>query len=214
MAFKIIFRRNQQQNHFREWMIRALNFSQTDTAVICSGFFQENFRGSMFALTQDRRFIAAATNKEIITIGIHNNTWMPAYRDFRNNFSAINPNITSYVSSRMKWHAKVFIAQSKGVPCFAIIGSSNMTRNAFGSPTLTPDFNYEADVIIWDSANSIVDKYFSQSFSDERITDANMSSQISLIYRPEDNFGRTELDRLLEIQDTLADYLGDMRILE
>nr|BFD66604.1 hypothetical protein HAGR004_16260 [Bdellovibrio sp. HAGR004] len=89
-----------------------------------------------------------------------------------------------------------------------------MTRNAFGSPTLTPDFNYEADVIIWDSANSIVDKYFSQSFSDERITDANMSNQISLIYRSEDNFGRTELDRLLEIQDTLADYLGDMRILE
>lgn len=214
MAFKIIFRRNQQQNHFRDWMIQALNFPKADTAVICSGFFQENFRGSMFALTQDRRFMAAAATKEIITIGIHNNTWMPAYRDFRNNFSAFNPNITSYVSSRMKWHAKVFIVQSKGIPCFAMIGSSNMTRNAFGSPTLARDFNYEADVIIWNSADSAVEKYFNQSFAEKTTADANIASEISLLYRPEDNFGRTELDRLLEIQDTLAEYLGDMRILE
>lgn len=89
-----------------------------------------------------------------------------------------------------------------------------MTRNAFGRPALAQDFNYEADVIIWDSANSVVDKYFKQSFSDAFESDIKTTSEISLIYRPEDNNGISELQRLNEIQDSLAEYIGEMRVLE
>lgn len=213
MTFKVIFRQNRNYNHFREWMIRALNYSGADTAVICSGFFQENFRGSRFGLTNDRRFIAATKSKEIITIGIHNNTWLPSYRNFRNNFYRHNPNITALVSNRMRWHAKVFLLISKGQPCFAIVGSSNMTSSAFGSPRIVNNFNYEADVVIWNSSNSKVSNYFSESFPELLDSDI-MARQISLSYKPEDNFGRSELDRLHEIEEMLMESLNNFRILD
>jgi HKD family nuclease len=47
---------------------------------------------------------------------------------------------------RMGWHAKVFLAKSAGNPVLAVIGSSNITRRAFGE---FPQFNYECDVVMW-----------------------------------------------------------------
>ena len=52
--------------------------------------------------------------------------------------------------SRYHWHAKVFVASKDGEPVVAVIGSSNITARAFG---IRKDWNYEADVVLWDDAN-------------------------------------------------------------
>lgn len=49
-----------------------------------------------------------------------------------------------------RWHAKIFIARQGNQHRFAVIGSSNLTRNAFD----TSASNNEADVLIWDDAHS------------------------------------------------------------
>lgn len=211
MAFKVIFRKNRAHNHFREWLIKALNYPNADMAVICSGFFQENFKGSKFALTSDRRFMQATQNKCIVTVGIHNNMWLPAYRDFRRNFLKNNPGLYALISKRLKWHAKVFLLFSNGRPCFAIIGSSNMTSSAFGSPSFVKNYNYEADVVIWNSSIHEVNSYFAETYRDNEDYDRD---EISLSYNEKDNFGKTELDRLNEIQDMLIDAVGDFNFLE
>jgi hypothetical protein len=45
-----------------------------------------------------------------------------------------------------RWHAKIFVLRQTDDPILGIIGSSNITRNAFSDST---PFNYEADVILW-----------------------------------------------------------------
>lgn len=64
-------------------------------------------------------------------------------------FSSVQKRIPS-----MGWHAKVFLAKRAGVPLVGIIGSSNITRRAFGELN---DFNYECDVVIWDESVSAID---------------------------------------------------------
>lgn len=54
--------------------------------------------------------------------------------------------VRCFYRARMHWHAKVFIASSNGQPCFGIVGSSNITRNAF---SVGKDFNNECDVFLW-----------------------------------------------------------------
>jgi len=49
----------------------------------------------------------------------------------------------------MGWHAKVFLAKTRGAPMVGIVGSSNITRRAFGE---MKDFNYECDVVMWDES--------------------------------------------------------------
>ncbi len=55
----------------------------------------------------------------------------------------------------MGWHAKIFLAKQGEVPLVGIIGSSNITRRAFG---LDKDFNYECDVVFWDEAVPDIDR--------------------------------------------------------
>lgn len=151
--------------------------------------------------------------KYIYTIGIHNYGWLATYRRFRDNYYHHSPHLIALVARRMRWHAKTFVLLSNGEPCFAIIGSSNMTSSAFGSPRLVPNYNYESDVIIWDSKRLDVDRYFIEKF-DEYSNEASINHPISLIYRPEDNMNITEKDRLNNVLDMLVEAAGNFRILD
>lgn len=63
----------------------------------------------------------------------------------------------------MGWHAKVFLAKQGNVPLVGIIGSSNITRRAFG---LDKDFNYECDVVFWDESVPDIDSSMSAAIGD------------------------------------------------
>ncbi|AXJ05418.1 hypothetical protein CFN16_15200 [Pseudomonas fluorescens] len=63
----------------------------------------------------------------------------------------------------MGWHAKVFLAKQGNVPLVGIVGSSNITRRAFG---LDKDFNYECDVVFWDETVPEIDKAISLAIGD------------------------------------------------
>ena len=69
---------------------------------------------------------------------------------------ALGANVTSYRTSGLKWHAKVFILSSGETPVFGIIGSSNVTRPAFST---TKPFNYESDVFLWSDDNSKISSW-------------------------------------------------------
>lgn len=63
----------------------------------------------------------------------------------------------------MGWHAKVFLAKQGKAPLVGIIGSSNITRRAFG---LDKDFNYECDVVFWDESVPDIDRAMSAAIGD------------------------------------------------
>ncbi|MFN4248640.1 MAG: phospholipase D family protein [Flavipsychrobacter sp.] len=148
MALAIFLRKRVTVNKFRELLLASLNSGLGDEAIICSGFFQENYNGSSYQVSTDGSIIAALTSNNINlkTIGIHNYAWLQSYRNFRDNLRAAGVSIDAKVTRSYRWHAKIYILKKDSAPIFAIIGSSNMTRNAYG---ITTPFNFEADVMLW-----------------------------------------------------------------
>lgn len=203
MAVKFILRTRANPNLFRHWMLKGLNCPTVDSALICSGFFQENFRNSYFALSNDNDFLNALRGKNVVTIGVHNYAWLNSYRLFSQKLVSQGIGLYAFRSKRMKWHAKVLILFSSCKPVFAIVGSSNLTRNAFSrDPRDLPDFNYEADVVLWDNKNSIVNKYFSsEEFMDPQ---GIIPFQYNLRYEESDNNETTMRKRLFDLIDLVG----------
>lgn len=207
MAVKLLFRATSGPNHFREWAIAALNCKSVDKVLLCSGFFQQ-LRGTKkisYRLASDKDFINALTSnpKRLVkTVGVHNHSWLADYRAFANALRKLSPpsfTLNAYRSKRLKWHAKILILFVKGRPVFAIIGSSNMTRPAFAPPHITPDFNHESDVVLWD------DKYkpILNSIMDLERSSQEGPFEINLRYSPQDNKGDSISDRLKKIYDSV-----------
>lgn len=61
-----------------------------------------------------------------------------------------------------KWHAKVFMVKNNGLPRLAIIGSSNITKNAFDE---MKGWNRECDVLIWNSSDALTDRLIRTAIS-------------------------------------------------
>ena len=152
MPIAIVLRTSGAANIFRDALIDALSSNRTDEALLCSGFFQENFNGSAYQASAEKQLGAVCANSgvKLTTVGIHNYGWKQSYKNFRVNMLAAGANISCLYKPGMRWHAKVFIASSSGVPSFGIVGSSNITRNAFSIGT---QYNNECDVFLW-SKNS------------------------------------------------------------
>lgn len=96
------------------------------------------------------------------------------------------------------WHAKIFILKRGVVPIFGIIGSSNMTSRAFG---LGPNFNFESDVVLWDTANNPINTLCLQQAA---TIDNNVNDLIFADYNNERNRGLTAMQRL-ELLETALD---------
>jgi hypothetical protein len=154
MTIAIVLRTDTSKNVFRDVIISALASGHIDRAVLCSGFFQDNFKESAYRVSDERSFasVCAASSVSLVTVGIHNATWRPAYLHFRNNMKAAGANVQCFYKRGMRWHAKVFIGSKGGVPNIGIVGSSNMTRNAF---SVGPKSNNECDVFMWDRKSPI-----------------------------------------------------------
>jgi phosphatidylserine/phosphatidylglycerophosphate/cardiolipin synthase-like enzyme len=162
----IFLRQSVAVSKFRRAILNTLRTDLIDEALVCSGFFQGDAKystGTDFDLISHRTGGAL----KITTLGLYSYRWSTQYASFfsqlkaRNSascFTAVQKRIPS-----MGWHAKVFLAKSAGKPLVAIIGSSNITRRAFGE---LKDFNYECDVVMWDECVSEIDKAIEAAIGD------------------------------------------------
>ena len=155
MGIAIFLRNSELQNHFREILLRSLASNEGDAAIICSGFFQENFSNSNYQVSRDGNLSSVLANSgvSLTTIGIHNANWLASYINFCHSLRASGVNLQAYRSKSFHWHAKIYILKKESKHLLGIIGSSNMTRNAFG---LSKPFNYEADVVLWSDTSPLI----------------------------------------------------------
>ncbi len=200
MGISIVLRKQLNVNWFRDLMIDVVGAGYGNNALLCSGFFQENFKASAYQASQERNFasVLAANNIDLITVGIHNSTWKNSYRNFKNNLVAAGVSINSKYKNGLRWHAKVFILSQDEDPIFGIVGSSNITRTAFS--TLN-NFNYECDVILWPDSEKPLD-----AFLDELFTRPDIPHEIIRApYIEELNNGLTIQDRLKSLKQEILE---------
>ena len=151
----IFLRQSEAINRFREVILRSFERHEFDQLHLCSGFFQE--RGT-FSASSD---LAASSptwpcRKKVTAVGVYNGTWKPDFDQFIAGLEMIQCrcgmplSVEKRRTRRYHWHAKIFIAGEDGSPALGIVGSSNLTRNAFGN---SGSWNYEADVVLWNSSS-------------------------------------------------------------
>lgn len=71
-------------------------------------------------------------------------------------------NVDAYVAPSRNWHAKIAIRlDAMGEPIVGLVGSSNLTRPAYG--IMSVNWNFEADVLIW-TPDSERDKIFGRPY--------------------------------------------------
>lgn len=157
----IFLRKRAVTNYFRDLIIGSIECGAGNQALLCSGFFQEFFQTSSYQASSENKFsdILLNNNIELTTVGIHNYVWLPSYKNFRDSLVNKGVNILAKYSSKFHWHAKIFILKKDSAPIFGIIGSSNLTRNAF---SVSSPFNYEADVVLWSENNSPINNMMSR----------------------------------------------------
>jgi hypothetical protein len=215
MPIAIFLRTSKGNSLYRDAIIRSLNSGAGNYALLCSGFLQENKatpKGpSPYRATLEPGFSAALATHgiQLDTIGIHNSTWHASYVNFCNNLSAAGVTLVPYIMSGFQWHAKVFLLKQKSSPIFGIVGSSNLTANAFGvsnvpalvtdSPFPPTNFNFECDVYFWTDANIAI-----ATIMEELIGREEIREQIILArYDEQENFGSSIEDRLNDIEEQI-----------
>lgn len=168
-----ILRATQFPNIFRRTLLNAFLEQIGDEYLLCSGFFQEKKynKSSYYA---SNSFINNSPKWpcriKITTVGVYGiYTWGSQYHDFTNAISTIRCpcGVPLKVERRKpktsnKWHAKVFIVRNDDRPLLAIVGSSNITKNAFDEQK---GWNRECDSIIWNTKQKDVDLLVRQSVS-------------------------------------------------
>lgn len=156
----IILRKDQATNIFRSIILNVFSSKLTTEILLGSGFYQQGHKKSAYYASDDVAASVYNKNcKKIHLVGVHNATWVKQFYDFINkikvNFKCCSKNnIFAYKPKSLRWHAKIMIAKVGSVPAVAIIGSSNMTKNAFAK--MSKNWNYESDVIMWNSKNEFV----------------------------------------------------------
>jgi phosphatidylserine/phosphatidylglycerophosphate/cardiolipin synthase-like enzyme len=195
MPVKIILRTDQSVNLFRDILIATACSNIGDKIMICSGFFQKR---KNYSVELENNFIDRfyLTKKSIITIGIHNYTWKNDYKAFVNEFRNKGIKIDAYLYTKYHWHSKVYLLYDKNNPILGIIGSSNMTRNAFS--TSSP-FNVESDVVLWIENKDITD------IINEQLTNIEIKNVYTLDYNNEQNKNITINDRLEYLHNNIMD---------
>lgn len=167
----IFLRKSAAENNFRKVLLAAFKEQSFIHTTICSGFFQE--RGKYFS---SNCFInnmpMYPCNRVVDVVGVYNGIWKNDFNQFVQNLKTINCGCGTPIKinkrriSGYHWHAKIFIAADSEGPQLGIIGSSNITSRAFG---LMPQWNFEADVILWNNANpaakAIMDFIFQENNS-------------------------------------------------
>lgn len=197
MSIAIILRNRQTPNLFRNLLLSAIQIPNLTEIIICSGFFQDNFMKSAYCASGEGNLARslAKSKAQVITVGIHNTQWRYSFDNFNNSLANAGVNLAVRKKSGYKWHAKVFIASTKNGPIFSLIGSSNMTRNAFST---SKPFNYEADVALWVPQAKGVNAAVGNVLSETAPLDVILTS-----YSPGRNGGLTIKNRLTQLREDI-----------
>lgn len=203
----IFLRKTGSTNKFRRTVLGALRTDMVDEALLCSGFFQDDAKystGADFDLISHR----SCTPLRLTTLGFYSYSWKPQYATFFSQIKAKNScHCFSAVQKRipsMGWHAKVFLAKAAGRPVVGIVGSSNITRRAFGELC---DFNYECDVVMWEDTIPAVDAVVNAAIGDP----GDVSDVIVTNYEDNHRANRQSLpDRLLALEAEILSKAVDV----
>jgi phosphatidylserine/phosphatidylglycerophosphate/cardiolipin synthase-like enzyme len=192
----IILRKQKAPNRFRDIMVDSIRSGIGNNVLLCSGFFQELFKASPYRASNEKNLAQhlASKNLDVTTIGIHNQSWLVSYRNFRDALVKQGVNVSARFTGRLRWHAKIYIYSKDKDPLLGIIGSSNITRNAFSD---SDPFNFESDVVLWDSTHRRINKLM------ERISD-NIDDPHEVIharYIRKWNSNLTEAARLRQLRE-------------
>lgn len=195
MGLAIILRKNGNTNRFRDIVIAAISAGCGDDLLLCSGFFQETYHGNAYRASQEQQFarLLSQNNVRVTTVGIHNYSWRLSYKNFANSLAQAGVVVTALIKPTLHWHAKVLILKRGGTPVLGIVGSSNITRNAFSVST---PFNYESDVYMWDDTDGTVFGMMEQQLA--RIE--NPEELIRAPYDPQTNGNMTIPQRLIRLE--------------
>ena len=224
--FKIatILRNKQTPNIFRRTLLNAFSEGIGNEYLLCSGFFQEKQYVKNSYYVSDS-FIKNSPDfpcrVKVTTVGVYSKyIWGSQYDDFTKAISAIKCSCGKSIEvekrkpkTSNKWHAKIFIVRSNGVPMLAIVGSSNITRNAFDEQK---GWNRECDSIIWNTKSSEIDTLVRQSVSgqlgDEGETPDDLEKQHEIVISKYD--GEDLLNTRNDTMDTRLNDLWDEIIAE
>lgn len=193
----ILLRKSHAINRFRQIILNSINNDHFDEFLVCSGFFQENKHysaSSSFVFTR-------SSSCTVTTVGVYNWLWKAQYDSFVTELrkktipSGAPITISALRIPRFHWHAKIFIAKRGGAALLGIIGSSNITKRAFG---LDKSFNYECDVVLWFDTDSTISSVVRGALEGLQ----NPAEVILAKYDPEDpvNSGLTLPQRLLDLE--------------
>lgn len=159
MGIIITLRTNPNISFFRRYLLGMIDYPTINKLVLCSGYIQENLYS--YSILQDEllnHLLNRNFKINVITVaGKFNNNkkWEKSYKDFINTLKSHKIPISSFIAKRKNWHAKIAIVLERGKPLAGIIGSSNLTRPAYGEPY--KNFNFETDVVIF--ANRGIEKF-------------------------------------------------------
>jgi len=152
MPVKIVFRKRKNFSPFRRILNLLLTAPIGDSVVLCSGYVWQPSNPSHYNILDDelRRAIMSGCNRgKVITVAGKFNPeyYRTFYKNFINDLKSRGIKVKAYYARQKNWHAKVALRLNNGRPVAAIIGSSNLTRPAYGENWR--NWNYEADVLIW-----------------------------------------------------------------
>jgi HKD family nuclease len=200
----ISLRTSRDLSYFRRNLISILSYPDFTSVVICSGYFQENYNGSEYGILNDGLLSIITANPnykkiEYIIVGgkFSNSTdpWKTSFNNFLSGLTENGINYKAFVDPRGKWHAKISIGIENTKPKTVLLGSSNMTRPAFGESNSS--FNIEADILLL--ANELK---LRNHFNIEETSSQNPLSQIVAQLDTNIDQANTE-QRIIAIYNTL-----------
>lgn len=192
---------------FRRAILSTLRVDAVDEGLLCSGFFQDDLKfsaGAEFDLVSHRRCSPLC----LTTVGLYSYSWKKQYSSLGKQLRTANPCPCFSVRQKripgMGWHAKVFIAKITGTPVAGVIGSSNVTRRAFGEFAA---FNRECDVVIWDETVLKIDAAIEGAIGDP----GDVSDVLVANYDERHRANRRSLsDRLLALETEILEKAIDL----
>lgn len=209
-----IYKRSQHDSIFRGAIldalktIHAMSIEKISTVYLSSGFFDDifpynnnGFSATHFSQGGSTNIVSELHNINIVCFGCYNKK--NKYIDFCKNIKQFAAQSTAYY--KYKCHSKLFVITVNGTPVFEIIGSSNMTKCAYGGLT-TRGFSYnsETDLILINDT---------QNTQFEAINFEINNNCMILRYDYNDNSGIRFEDRMNNILDIIEEMKNESNIL-
>lgn len=185
MPVRVTLRTKKDFSPFRVLLRKLIEVPGGDSVVLCSGYIQDVDRQQSqraYSLSEDELLESlkkGCTNGKVLTVagkfnsfGSFPSEWEAKYALFIRNLRSAGLQVEAWSAPEKNWHAKIAVRLKDRVPVAALIGSSNLTRPAYGIPNISPpitpfgNWNFEGDVLIWNDPQ--YNGYFKENIEQER----------------------------------------------